>query len=77
MFKVIDVFKIGENISVTFEGKCEGIKNGSRLVDTNGNEYNIISVAMANYSDPRDMAKSTTVLMHPCDIEKGKLLQIA
>ncbi|MCD8180734.1 MAG: hypothetical protein LUF26_04560 [Firmicutes bacterium] len=77
MFKVIDVFKIGENVSVTFEGKCEDIKNGSRLIDENGNMYNIISVAMANYDNPLDISKSTTVLIHPCGIEKGELLKIA
>lgn len=77
MFKVIDVFKIGENLSVTFEGKCDNLKNGSKLKDINGNIYNIISVGMTRYDTPEDISKSTTVLLSPCNLSEGNILYTA
>lgn len=77
MFKVLDVFKIGENVSVTFEGRCETIKNGSRLKDSAGKSYNVISVGMTRHENPGDISKSTTVLLEQCDLEKGRVLFIA
>lgn len=32
MFKVLDVFKIGDMLSVTLEGKCEKIKKWHKVV---------------------------------------------
>ena len=37
MLKVLDVFPIGNMLSVTLEGPCDNIKNGCKLVDSNGN----------------------------------------
>ena len=30
MLKVLDIFRIGDKLSVTLEGRCEEIKNGSK-----------------------------------------------
>ncbi len=77
MFKVIDKFEIGMNLSVTFEGICEGLKNGSKLKTENGNECTVISVGMTRYNNPSDISKSTTVLLSPCNIRTGDTLYIA
>ena len=75
--KVIDVFPLGEMISVTLEGKCEDIKNGIRLVDDHNNVFNVLSVAMTRNSNPKDISASTTVLMVPCNLNTGTELHIA
>jgi len=74
---VLDVFKIGDMLSVTLDGKCEMLKNGTKLYDKSGRTYEVVSVAMTRYNDPSDIAKSTTVLLKACDIETGSELFIA
>ena len=74
MFKVLDVFKIGDMLSVTLDGKCEMLK---KLYDKSGRTYEVVSVAMTRYNDPSDIAKSTTVLLKACDIKTGSELFIA
>ncbi len=46
MLKVLDVFRIGNNLSVTLEGSCAELKNGSVLLGRGGKRYEVISVAM-------------------------------
>lgn len=77
MFKVLNVFKVGNMLSVTLDGKCEMLKNGIRLYDKNGRTYEVVSVAMTRYKDPSDIAKITTVLLKDCDIKTGSELFIA
>ena len=77
MFEVVEVFKIGDLLSVTLKGKCEKIKNGSKLEDESGNVYDVISVGMTRHDNPSDISLSTDVLMLPCDLEKGEKLFIA
>ena len=77
MFKVLDVLKIGNMLSVTLDGKCELLKNGSKLTDGKGTVYEVVSVGMTRHDDPSDIAKSTTVLVKPCNLEKGNELYIA
>lgn len=77
MFKVLDVFKIDDMLSVTLDGKCETLKNGTKLYDKSGRTYEVVSVAMARYNEPLDIAKSTTVLLKACNIETGAELFIA
>ena len=77
MLKVLDVFKIGTMLSVTLEGKCENISNGSKLIAPDGNVITVSSVAMTRHNNPSDMQKSTTVLIDACDIQKGNELSIA
>lgn len=38
MLKIIGTFKIGDKFSVTLEGKCEQIKNGTQSTDCVGKE---------------------------------------
>lgn len=76
MLKVLDVFKIGDMISVTLEGKGEMIKNGSKLVDEKNNVYEVVSVAMTEHDNPADISKTTTVLIKSCGLEKGQELHI-
>lgn len=49
MFKVLDVFKIGDMLSVTLDGKCEMLKNGTKLYYKSGRTYEVVSVAMTRY----------------------------
>lgn len=77
MFKVLDVFKVGNNVSVTFEGKCETLKNGCKLRDNAGNIYRVVSVGMTRHENPGDISKSTTVLLSPCNLKKGNVLYTA
>lgn len=76
MLKIIDTFKIGDKLSVTFEGRCEKIKNGTQLKDSKGNLYMVVSVGTTRHDNPSDITKSTTVLITPCNLEKGNLLYI-
>jgi hypothetical protein len=77
MFKVLDVFKVGDMLSVTLEGKCDLLKNGSKLTDGNGSIYEVVSVGMTRHNNPSDIVKSTTILVKSCNLEKGNELFIA
>lgn len=74
MFEVLDTFRIGANLSVTLKGKCDKIKNGSRLKDANGNIYEVISVGMTRFDNPADVSQNTTILIVPCSLTKGTYL---
>ena len=74
MFKVVDVFKIGDRMSVTLDGRCEALKNGSKLIDDKGNPIDVISVGTTRHENPSDIAKYTTILVSPCKLEKGNIL---
>ncbi len=77
MLKVLDVFKIGDRLSVTLEGICDEIRNGTKLIDEKGILHNVLSVAMTSNNNPNDFSKSTTILIAACDIKKGAELNIA
>ena len=77
MLKVLDVFPIGNMLSVTLEGPCEKIKNGCKLVDSNGNAVVVVSVAMTRHNNPADISKSTTVMVNSCQLKKGTELSFA
>ena len=77
MLKVLDIFPIGNMFSVTLEGPCENIKNGSRLVDDGGNTVVVVSVAMTRHDTPSDINKSTTVLVESCNFHKGSELSVS
>ena len=77
MFEVLDTLKIGENLSVTLNGKCAELKNGSKVKDANGNMYNVISVGMTRFNNPTDISTSTTLLITHCNLKKGDKLYIA
>lgn len=77
MYRVLDVFPIGTMLSVTLEGACDKLANGSKLIDANGNIIVIQSIAMTRHDNPSDISKSTTVLVNSCDVQKGSELSIA
>lgn len=77
MLKVVDMLKIGNMLSVTVEGNCAEIKNGSKLVDDNGKVYLVNSVGMASFENPHDISKLTTLLVTPDTLSKGTNLSIA
>lgn len=58
-YKVLDVFRIGNNTSVTIEGKGNGLKNNMRIKDSLGITHKLLSVAMIS-GDNRD---TTTLLI--------------
>ena len=77
MLKVIDIFPVGNRLSVTLDGVNDNIKNGSRLVDSHGNAIQVISVGMVRYTDPEEIGKTTTILVEKCDLDVGTELSIA
>ncbi len=77
MLKVLDVFNIGDMLSVTLDGNCAELSNGSKLIDENGNDVFVLSVAMTRHENPHDISKSTTILVKPCDLRIGSNLSIA
>ena len=77
MYRVLDVFPIGTMLSVTLEGACEKLTNGSKLIDGKGNIIVVQSVAMTRHDNPSDISKSTTILVDSCDVQKGSELSIA
>ncbi len=76
MLKVMDVFRIGNKLSITIEGDGSGIKNGSEVKDKNGNKYRIVSVAMTRHNSPHDISQNTTLLVTNGNIVKGDELFI-
>lgn len=62
-YKMIDIFPIGRNTSVTIEGNGNGLCNGTRIADENGKEYHIFSVGMVHHDNPTDFNKSVTLLI--------------
>ena len=77
MLKVLDVFPIGNMLSITLEGDCKEIRNGSKLLDPNGNTIIIDSVAVTRPIEPDSPDESTVVLVQMCNIQKGYELSIA
>ncbi len=77
MLKVLGVMTIGGRTAITLEGSGHDIKNGSKLIDKNGNEIIVISVGMMNFANPDDIGKYTTVLVDSCSLTEGSELSIA
>ncbi len=77
MLKVLDIFPVGDMYSVTLEGSCDSIKNGSKLIDSNGNTVVVVSVAMTRHENPSDISANTTVLVNSSHLQKGSVLSIS
>lgn len=77
MFEVIEVFQIGDMLSITLNGSCEKLKNNSKVIDDHDNIYQIISIAMTENNNPSDISKTTTILLPLCDLRKGDTLHIS
>lgn len=57
-YKVLDIFPIGTNTSVTIEGNGEGLSNGIDIKDSNGKSHRLLTVAMISSEE-----KNNTVLL--------------
>lgn len=76
MFRVTDVFSIGDSLSVTLDGDADKITNGCKLVDDSGDIIVVKSVAMIRYEDPQYIGKNVTILIDKCSIATGSTLSI-
>lgn len=45
--RVLDTLKIGNNTSVIVESKCEELRNGMDVLDSDNNIHRLLSVGMA------------------------------
>ena len=77
MLKVLDIFRVGAMLSVTIEGECEKIANGSKLADDAGNIIIVDSVAMTRPIDPDNINEGTIILVKDCGLKIGSKLSIA
>lgn len=62
-YKVLDVFSIDKNTSVTIEGIGEGLKNNMIIEDSAGVAHKLISVAMLAGQSVEEVGKTTTLLI--------------
>ena len=76
MYNVVDVFRIGNKLSVTFEGAGDGLRNGCELTDRNNLTVTVESVAMTHPTTESSVFESTTVLLPLCEIKKGDVLYL-
>lgn len=67
-YKVLDIFQVGTDSSVTIDGRGEGLHNGMTIFDDNGNSYHLMSIAMLSEYDTDEIGKTTTLLI------KGKFV---
>ncbi len=58
-YRVLDIFPVGENTSVTIEGNGKGLKNNILIKDSLGVPHRLISVAMLS----GEIKKTTTLLI--------------
>lgn len=63
MYKVLNIFAVGNNTSVTIEGNGEGLKNNMRVTGSDGKSYNLISIAMPLDVSSDTIRKTTTVFI--------------
>ena len=80
MLTVVDVFKVGDDLSVTLTGNCTAIKNGSLLADQMGNTYQVLSVGMVHYTEPSQISNGSNnavVLLSPNTLGVGEKLVLA
>ena len=71
MFKILDTLKVGEMLSITVEGNCSELKNGSSLKDRSGNVYSVVSIGMMQLDNPHDISNITSMLISPASINIG------
>ena len=77
MFKVLDIYPIGNMLSVTLEGPCKNIKNGCKLIDSKGNIIVVVSTAMIHHNDSICINKNTVIIKIAfCQLKKDDVLFI-
>lgn len=68
-YKVIDIFPVGGNTSVTIEGNGQGLKNNIFIKDSLGVTYKLLSVAMLSGG-----IQETTTLMIEGKFDSEKII---
>lgn len=62
-YKVLDAMKIGDNTSVTIEGKGEELHNQMLIFDTDNVAHTLLSVAMPAGQAAEDIGNQTILLI--------------
>ena len=57
-YKVLGIFPIGQNTSVTIQGNGDGLSNNMEIRDSSGIAHQLITVAMMSKGE-----KNTTILL--------------
>lgn len=63
MYKVIDVFPVGDNSSVTVEGKGSSFQNDMYIRDENNRKFKLLNVAMMGRQKAENIGEMTTLLI--------------
>lgn len=62
-YKVLDRIRIGENTSITIEGKGENLHNQMMIFDSDNIAHMLISVGMPAGQEADKIGTSTTILV--------------
>ncbi len=62
-YKIINIFPVGSNSSVTIKGPGTGLKNNMTVYDDNNVAHQLLSVAMENREEESDIGETTTILI--------------
>lgn len=62
-YKVLDRLRLGENTSITIEGKGENLHNQMMIFDSDNVAHVLISVGMPAGQEPDRIGDSTTILV--------------
>lgn len=62
-YKVLDRLRIGENTSITIEGKGENLHNQMMIFDSDNVAHVLISVGMPAAQESDKIGESTTILV--------------
>lgn len=62
-YKVLDTLKVGNNTSVTIEGKGENLQNQMLIFDSDNVAHTLLSVAMTEGIDAENIGRQTTILV--------------
>ena len=61
--KVLNRLSLNENMMLTVEGNCAGIKNGAVGRDEKGEVFKILSIGMTHYENPEHNSNQTQILI--------------
>lgn len=81
MYQVIDKFAVGSSYAVSLKGDAALLKNGIKLIDENGQIFEIAGVVMMHYQNDKSILNSDQIeVLFKGNIEQiekiGKLLRI-
>ncbi len=81
MYQVIDKLAVGSSYAVSLKGDAALLKNGIKLIDENGQIFEITGVGMMHYQNDKSILNSDQIeVLFKDSIEQieqiGKLLRI-